>query len=1186
MPRVLTIERLAIPFRAAATICLFITAASTVTGAEEPPERLTAPVTRELPAGVCHAYKIEMAAGQYLRVRLSKGDLSIVMKVFEPGGQKAVEFSGRDYGSVEIPLLAGTRGEHRLEICSLEAEQLTGRYTLEAEAARAARARDRQEYAAELFFNEGETLRARWEEASLRAAAAKYMEAARLWHAMANERRVAAAWSRIGAINFTFGEFAQAADAYARAERSCRKAWDESCRTAALLNVGYVRIYTGESRRALEMFERAYAFFSAGRSEEERRGKAQSLNHMGESYYALGDLKKSLEMLGRALEVWAEVNDQRGRALTHLNLGYSYADAGEPQKALEHFEQALALWRAVGDVRGQAMTNSAVGVVRSVLGENQAALHSHTRAMEQFRQIGDRRGEAAVLNSIGQAYVDLNDPRAGLDHFNAALEINRKIGNRTAIAVTMYYLGFAHRMLGDTTQALEYYEQSARLSRQLGKRRIEGYALIDLGTVYATQGEKGRALGLFQQVLDLCREIGDRRGQAYALNSIGFIHFTASDWEKALKFHAQALPLARAAGDRSGEASTLYNMARAARTGGRLAEALKQIEAAVEIIESVRSKVGSEELRLSYFAAVHEYYRLYISVLMGLDRQEPASGHATAALQVSERARARTLLETLNEAGAEIRQGCPPELLEREHTLKRLLRARAEYQLRLLNSGQTEEAEPVSEELHRLASQYHEVEAQIREQSPGYAALTQPQFVSIRDVQAELRGEDTLLLEYALGDEESYLWAVSPDTVESYRLPGAAALEGAAREVYGLLTARQPRASESFEDYNRRVAEAESLYAARAGELSRVLLGPVASIIGQRRLLIVADGAVQYVPFEALPSPFAAPSGERLPLALTHEVAYLPSGSTIVALRHTKSRPPAAQMDLAVLADPVFEADDPRVLPPVGATHESVAESASSEPGRLALRDVRALGEGGGIPRLPSTLREAEAIMSMTAPGRATLSLGFEASRETALSRELARYRIVHFATHGIINSEHPELSGLVLSMVNERGEHEDGFLQLHDIYNLNLTADLVVLSACRTGLGKDVRGEGMVGLTRGFMYAGAKGIIASLWKVDDSATAELMTHFYRALLRDGKTPLAALRAAKEAMWKQERWRSPFYWGAFVLQGDYRAEAEARHRPQTFVPTVVLVVAAAFVAAFAMLRMRRRRAVHPNEGKE
>jgi CHAT domain-containing protein len=192
------------------------------------------------------------------------------------------------------------------------------------------------------------------------------------------------------------------------------------------------------------------------------------------------------------------------------------------------------------------------------------------------------------------------------------------------------------------------------------------------------------------------------------------------------------------------------------------------------------------------------------------------------------------------------------------------------------------------------------------------------------------------------------------------------------------------------------------------------------------------------------------------------------------------------------------------------------------------------------IPRLPSTRQEAEAIIAAAPAETSFKAVDFRASRATATNPDLGQYRIVHFATHGLLNSEHPELSGIILSMVNKKGQPQNGFLRLHDIYNLELPVGLVVLSACNSALGKEVRGEGLLGIVRGFMYAGAERVVASLWKVDDEATGELMKHFYREMLQEGRSPAAALREAQIMMWKQKQWHSPFYWAAFILQGEWK----------------------------------------------
>ena len=273
----------------------------------------------------------------------------------------------------------------------------------------------------------------------------------------------------------------------------------------------------------------------------------------------------------------------------------------------------------------------------------------------------------------------------------------------------------------------------------------------------------------------------------------------------------------------------------------------------------------------------------------------------------------------------------------------------------------------------------------------------------------------------------------------------------------------------------------------------------------------------------------------------SHEIAYLPSASVLAELRRAASGRPTQERTTAVLADPVFDETDPRVSRASEHPKRDVAPPEPRADAGAEQADVRrSIAEtGGSLERLPFARKEAEAILSLSNKG-GFAALDFNASRATATSSEIGRYRVVHFATHALINSKHPELTGIVLSLVDQQGRPQNGFLAAHDVYNLKLGADLVVLSACRTALGKEIKGEGLVSIVRGFMYAGAPRVVASLWDVRDQAAAELMKRFYRSFLGDGLRPAAALRSAKISMLKEKQWEAPYYWAGFILQGEWK----------------------------------------------
>lgn len=421
---------------------------------------------------------------------------------------------------------------------------------------------------------------------------------------------------------------------------------------------------------------------------------------------------------------------------------------------------------------------------------------------------------------------------------------------------------------------------------------------------------------------------------------------------------------------------------------------------------------------------------------------------------------------------------------------------------------------------------------------------------------------ETLLLEYMLGEAGSVLWAVTRNSVNLYELPGRAAIEQAAQQVIDLLTARLPRDNETNLEAYQRASRTRSQFPAAVAALSRMILGPVASQLHGQRLLIVADGKLHFIPFAVLPKPQVdEPRGARpierqaradwknQPLILDHEIVSLPSASALGLLRRRGKTRAAAPKLLALLADPVFERNDPRFRPGFGMESPLAASTqnspdAENQPRAAANSDIfRTVGTGGTLKRLRFARQEADQILTSLSAAERAASLSafdFAANQALALSPELAQYRYLHFATHGLLDNERPELSGIALSLLDRDGQEQDGFLRLIEIYNLKLAADLVTLSACETGLGKQVKGEGIVGLTRGFLHAGASRVLVSLWKVDDRASARLMGRVYEGIFREKRSPAAALRKAQLSFRQDPALNDPFFWAAFVLHGEPR----------------------------------------------
>jgi CHAT domain-containing protein/Tfp pilus assembly protein PilF len=874
---------------------------------------------------------------------------------------------------------------------------------------------------------------------------------------------------------------------------------------------------TGESLlKAIAKFEEALPLYQ---KIGDRSSEAFTVAHLGKIYSDLGQQQKALFYLNQALLLRREIGDKTGETITLNNIGSVYSDLGELQKALDSFHEALLIKREIGDKIGEARNLNNIGNVYLNSGESQKALDYFQQSLTLRREVGDKLGEARTINNLGLIYLNLGQQQKALDYFSQTLPLYQEMGDKSAESTSLNNLGTVYSDLRQQQKALDYFQQSLIISRQLGDKLGEARTINNIGDVYSKMGEKQKSLDYFHQSLPIFEAVENKSGLAANLSNIGIIYSDLGEQQKALDYYQQSLSLYQKVGNREAEALTLYNIASAERKQGNLNAALTQIKIVINIVEDLRTKINSQELRASYFATVQSYYQFYIDLLMQLHKQQPSKGYDALALQTSERARARSLLELLTEAKADIRQGVEPKLLSQERNLQKQIDVLEKRRIQLLGGNYTKaQLQALEKENEAVLEEYQQVQVKIRVTSPHYAALTQPQPLSLAQIQQQVLDEDTLLLEYSLGDKRSYLWAVTNKSITSYELPKRADIEAIVQKFRQEITTPYLKHSPSID------------------ALSKIILAPVAPQLQNKRLVVVSDGALQYVPFAVLTKPNSQGTSNYELLLINHEIITLPSASTVAILRNEhKGRKPAPKT-LVVLADPIFSIDDERLQSKVQVSPPPVPEGNLNS---LALSRAARDSEIS-FGRLQFTRHEAEQILALVPANKAKPAFDFTASRNTATSHELSQYRIVHFATHGILNSKHPELSGIVLSLFDDKGMPQNGFLRLHDVFNLNLQAELVVLSACKTGLGEEVKGEGLVGLTRGFMYAGSPRVVVSLWSVDDQGTSELMKVFYKKMLQEGLKPAAALRTAQLEIWRTQKYAAPYYWAAFTLQGEWR----------------------------------------------
>lgn len=788
------------------------------------------------------------------------------------------------------------------------------------------------------------------------------------------------------------------------------------------------------------------------------------------------------------------------------------------REVLAKFQEIIRLSKIKQDKIWEVVGLVSSGVIYEQFGEYQKAADFNLQGLMLSREIGNRQYEGSALNNLAINYNNFGEYETAVFYFTQALEIQREIGNRRSEAITLNNLGMSYLLSENLPKAQEFFSQSLVIRREVKDQRGEGNTLSNLGQVAAKNGEIAKAVEYFQQSLELRRAAGDKTGEATTLRTLGKTIWLSGDKLKSAETFEKANLLAKKIGDRRVEADSFYWLAVIEKDKGNLPKAIENIESGLRIIEQIRGEIVNPELRASYFSTVQQFYEIYTELLVSRYEKSKDEKDAAFALEMSERARTRSLVELLQEARINFRQNVDENLLEKAQELQESLNTKYRQRTQILSGKPTEEQiAKITNEINSLTTEFENLQLKIHRENPRYADLTQGKSISSKEIQ-NLLADETVLLEYKLGETRSFVWFVTKDSVRIFTLPSRKEIETLAKEFYASVISRD------------KTKEAQT--AAFSKNLGAVLFpDTLISEIKNRRLAIVADGVLQFVPFASLM--FDDDKFQKVtytPLVEKNEIVVLPSASVLSEIRQNADKKQTPVKVLSIFADPIFEANDTRLK----------GNNVSTEKPKELNKILRDFNLGENLPRLLSSRIEAQNISSFAPKNLTDIFTDFDANRENATSELLANYRILHFATHGFLDTSRPELSGLVLSLYDKNGKTQDGFLRLNQIYNLNLNSDLVVLSACQTALGKDVRGEGLIGLTRGFIYAGAKRIVASLWKVDDAATAEFMKRFYQNLLQKKLSPSAALRQAQIEMKMIPRFRSPYFWAGFTLQGEWK----------------------------------------------
>lgn len=883
---------------------------------------------------------------------------------------------------------------------------------------------------------------------------------------------------------------------------------------------------------------------------EYRQGEAQSQAQLGVAYFDLDQRDEAAASNGQALQLSQELNDKRVEAFALMTQGYLLMLDDKPAEALVALKNAENIWRSLDDRAelANALVDQNLLAIRQ--GQWQDALRSLNEAEEL---LVDKEAEpflaGKIANSFGEIYEAYGRLDTALSYFRESLNYFRDGAHEIRGTVAeSYKVARVQARLGNYDEAKQQIAQSLAIAQETKNDLTIGLCHENLGRVWLTENSYESARLEFLAAISYFTKSKSARPLARAElylgqteHLLGNLAGAGAAYQKALRFFTQTL-------DYTNEASLRFGLGKLALQQGRLDEAEEHLSRSIELTERLRENASSKDLRSSFLHSVHDRYETYVEWLMTRYERDRTPQNSIKAFEAAEAGRARSLLDSLYGYQRELRQPSDALLLLEEEKLQKQEVGLVDQRTALLSHGGTEnERVGVEQKLRDVRAQLEALEARINS-STKIKDLLRPTPLSYEQIRADITDTQTSLLSYSLGDAKSFAWVVTKDGLNTYELPGKSTIEPAARKLIKLLETPPTNEAE-------RAKLQTAIY-----DVSRLVIEPLAAKLETPRLIVVADGVLQYVPFQILKTSAMA----KEPLISSFDIIDAPSASALAIVRRERmQRQPGSKL-LIGFGDAVYSADySPQ---PVKADTTS-SEGRSRENSRF--RD---------LPRLFYAKRELREIGEL-AGNDAMFYVEYNATRDKFLNVDLSQFRILHVVTHGVLDDQQPELSGLVLSLVDGNARPIDGFVSLADIYKLRAPVDLVVLSACHTALGQELRGEGLVGLTRGFMYAGASGVVASLWKVDDRATAELMRYFYTNMLQRGMGPAAALRAAQNEIRSQPKWSSPYYWAGFTFQGDYDLTISSK-RPDVRFQHQWLFVSVALVlllgaAGYFFLRYRR-----------
>jgi len=902
------------------------------------------------------------------------------------------------------------------------------------------------------------------------------------------------------------GEFKKSIEFLKKSLPIAKKISDKEKECEPLINLGLMFWNVGKLEQSTIYYKQALSLAQKLNLEEQQKICQSALNiyrlySEGKKFRSSGKYQESIENFQKAIVLANEAKSKEHEVKCIRQLSATYWKLNDLQNFFTLNKEALKIAKKLKHKKEEGRCLNNIGLYYWKVDQYSKALNYYEKALIIARYLKNKEEESRNLNNIAIIYMDIGNYDKALEYLSKVLTTDQQLRNDIYVSMDFNNIGETLRKKGlvsdkreDFNRALYNFYKALKLIRKIGNKKIEVRVLNNIGSVYSDLEKYNKALQYFRLGLEKSEELNDIEAMGMILNNMGIVYFNQGNYLESTKYYQRAIDLALEIKGGQILWEAYLELAKAYSKQKELKKALNSYKNSISIIESIRSQIKLEDLKASYLGTdkrIVAYHNL-IDLLVTLHKSEPEKGYDRQAFNYLERAKARAFLDRLEVSQVNISNGIDYKLINQE---KELMKEISKLYTKLLATDLSfQEKNDIQKELANLEDMLETIKREVRSKSPAYAGLRYPQISTLEQTQKKILNKKTAFFAYSIGEENSFLFVITKNNLRIFSVP------------------RREDLQELVKDYLRIITDKDNKNFQLGYTLFRKLVQPGLEE-GISDLIFITEDILHFLPFEALIT-----SEEKNDwLIEDYKIAYVPSISSFREITENKnSAKKKPHKDILAFGDPSFGFLE---------TEENGGDIFQNFYSSSAFNFSRLKHSGYELQRISTLFKKTKRKIFQRD----------EATEERLKEHNLSDYKIIHFATHSLIDDKKPARSSIVLSL--DEDPEEDGFLQMREVYNLNLNSDLVVLSACQTGLGQFIRGEGIEGLNRAFFYSGASSVLMSLWSVNDQASSQLMERFYYHL-RSAEPIVNALRKAKLEMISSDILSHPYYWAGFIASGN------------------------------------------------